>query len=86
MNYSAHGEAGLPRRYTPSCSRGPVGLFPFANAAIGIDVGGLLQRVHEAGDGAVQIFVVAAELFDFVDGVKDGGVMFAAELAADLGK
>jgi hypothetical protein len=46
----------------------------------------LLQSVHEAGDGAVQIFVGAAKFFDFVDGVENSSVMFAAELAANLGK
>ena len=49
-----------------------------------LDAPRLLQCVHEAGDSAIQIFVVAAEFFDFVDGMKHRCVMFAAELAADL--
>src|SRR5712691_1152850 len=44
----------------------------------------LLQRVHQARDRAVQILVGPAQLFDLVDGVQDGSVVLAAELAPDL--
>ncbi len=44
----------------------------------------LLQRVHQSGDGAVQIFVRPPHLFDFVDRVQHRGVVLAAELAADF--
>ena len=44
----------------------------------------LLQRVHQSGDGAIQIFVRPPHLFDFVDRVQHRGVVLAAELAADF--
>src|SRR5271155_2477728 len=44
----------------------------------------LLQRVHQPRDGAIQIFIRAAQLFDFVDGMQHRGVMLPAELPADL--
>src|SRR6267143_5088414 len=46
----------------------------------------LLQGVHQARNGAIQFLVGAAELFDLVDRVEDGGVMLAPELPADLGE
>ena len=46
----------------------------------------LLKRVHQPRDGAVEVFVGAAHLFDLVDRVEHGGVMFAAELPADFGQ
>jgi hypothetical protein len=41
------------------------------------DYAELLQRVHQRRDGVIQIFAKAAHLFDFVDGVKRGGVVLA---------
>ncbi len=46
----------------------------------------LTQRLHQFVDGAVEIFVGAALLVDLADGVHDGGVVLAAELASDLGE
>src|SRR5882724_937279 len=46
----------------------------------------LLEGVHQAGDGAVQLFVGAAHFFDLMDGVQHGGVVFTTELAADFGE
>src|SRR5258708_39195 len=46
----------------------------------------LLESVHQAGDGPVEFLVRAAQFFNLVYGVKDGGVMLAAELPADLGE
>ena len=46
----------------------------------------LLKGIHQARDGAVQVFVGAAHLFDFVDRVQYRGVVLAAELAANFGK
>ena len=43
-----------------------------------------LQRVHEASNYAIEIFVRSAHLFDLIDRVKDGSVVLAAELTADL--
>src|SRR5882724_193896 len=44
----------------------------------------LLQGVHQAGDGPVEFLVRAAQFFNLVYGVKDGGVMLTPELPADL--
>jgi hypothetical protein len=44
----------------------------------------LLKCVHQSRDGAVEVFVGAAHLFDLVDRVEHRRVMLAAELAADL--
>ncbi len=46
----------------------------------------LLQGVHQARDGAIQFLVRTAQFFNLVYGVKDGGVMLAPELPADLGE
>lgn len=44
----------------------------------------LLQSVHKTRDYAIHIFVRTAQLLDFIDGVKDGSVVLAAKLAANL--
>src|SRR6267154_5997483 len=44
----------------------------------------LLQRIHEAGDNAIQIFIRAALSLNFIDGMKYGRVMLAAKLSPDL--
>src|SRR5882762_1778998 len=44
----------------------------------------LLQRIHEAGDDAIQIFIGSALSLNFVDGVKHGRVVLAAKLTSDL--
>src|SRR2546423_8003010 len=47
---------------------------------------GLLQRVHQPRDRAVQVFVRPPQLFDFVDRMQHRGMVLAAELPADLRK
>ncbi len=47
---------------------------------------GLLQRVHQTCNCAVQVFIRPAQLFDLIDGVQHCGVVLATELAADLGE
>jgi hypothetical protein len=42
--------------------------------------------MHQARNGAVQILVGAAHLFDLVDGVQHGSVMLAAKLVANFGQ
>src|SRR5712692_8055379 len=44
----------------------------------------LAEGVQQLVDGAVQVFVSAAQGIDFVDGVQDGGVVLPAELPADF--
>src|SRR6267154_901731 len=44
----------------------------------------LLQRIHEAGDNAIQIFIRATLRFNFIDGVKYGRVVLAAKLPPNL--
>jgi len=46
---------------------------------------GLLQRVHQTCDCAVQVFVGPAQLFNLVDRVQHGRMVFAAELSAISG-
>ena len=48
--------------------------------------GELLQRIHQTRDCTIQVFVRAAQLFDFVDRVQNSGVMLAAELPANFGQ
>src|SRR5437667_12304533 len=45
-----------------------------------------LQRFSQFIQQPIQIFVALARFFDLVDRVHDGGVVLAAELAADLGQ
>ncbi len=44
------------------------------------------EGFHQLVDGSIQVLVLAALLVDLGDGVHDGGVVLAAELAADLGQ
>src|SRR5260370_37774371 len=47
---------------------------------------GLLQRIHQARNRAVQILVRAAQFFNLLDGMQHSGVVLATELSANLGK
>src|SRR3989454_3332572 len=44
----------------------------------------LAEGVQQLVDGAVQVFVSAAQGIDFVDGVQDGGVVLPAKLPANF--
>ena len=44
-----------------------------------------MKRVDYTVNHPVQIRIRVAELLDFIDRVENSGVMFSAELAADLG-
>ena len=50
------------------------------------EIFGSAEGIHQFVNGAVQVFVTSAQRVDFVDGVKNGGVVLAAELAANFRK
>ncbi len=45
---------------------------------------GLLQRIHQARDGPIEIFVRTPQLFNFIDRVQHRSVVLPAELTANL--